>query len=166
MLRILRIILLYTITTKHADIIFAEDSLKSTADSSMLIIFSNNRTRGMDGEVKINDEVRDESARFRKLIAYIPQDEELRMALTAKESMMFAANLKLGYSVSTEYKVQQVSYFCSNFDDSRFGELQLPIPNDVTCVTEYYCFELGKISPIVLLKRNMFGSSLKLTKQK
>lgn len=66
----------------------------------------------MGGEVRINEEVRDESARFRKLVAYIPQDEELRMALTAKESMMFAANLKLGYSVSTEYKTQQV---CSCF---------------------------------------------------
>lgn len=67
----------------------------------------------MGGVVKINDEVRDESARFRKLIAYIPQDEEIRMALTAKESMMFAANLKLGYSVSTEYKVQQVKKHCN-----------------------------------------------------
>lgn len=65
----------------------------------------------MGGQVKINDDVRDESARFRKLIAYIPQDEELRMALTAKESMMFAANLKLGYTVSTEYKTQQVRAF-------------------------------------------------------
>lgn len=65
----------------------------------------------MGGEVKINAEVRDESARFRKLIAYIPQDEELRMALTAKEAMMFAANLKLGYSVSMEHKVQQVRFF-------------------------------------------------------
>lgn len=62
----------------------------------------------MGGEVRINEEVRDQSARFRKLTAYIPQDEELRMSLTAKESMMFAANLKLGYTVSSEYKQQQV----------------------------------------------------------
>jgi hypothetical protein len=30
------------------------------------------------------------------------------MALTVKEAMTFAANLKLGYTVSSEYKSQQV----------------------------------------------------------
>lgn len=64
----------------------------------------------MGGAVKINNTVRDQSARFRKLSAYIPQDEELRLALTVNEAMTFAANLKLGYGVSTDFKKQQVSY--------------------------------------------------------
>lgn len=64
--------------------------------------------RGFKGTVQFNDEVRDESPRFNKLIAYIPQDEELRLPLTVMENMMIAADLKLGYSVSTEYKVSQV----------------------------------------------------------
>lgn len=58
--------------------------------------------------VKLNDTVRDGNPRYRKLSAYIPQDEELRLALTTKEAMTFAAHLKLGYGVSTEYKTQQV----------------------------------------------------------
>lgn len=73
-----------------------------------LIIRNLYRFRGFKGTVQFNDEVRDESPRFNKLIAYIPQDEELRLPLTVMENMMIAADLKLGYSVSTEYKVSQV----------------------------------------------------------
>lgn len=70
------------------------------------------RTRGSSGIVKLNDVVRDQSPRYRKLSAYIPQDEELRLALTAKEAMTFAANLKLGHTVTSEYKMQQVLLLC------------------------------------------------------
>lgn len=76
--------------------------------STLLNILAGFTTRGSTGEVKLNDTIRDQSPRFRKLSAYIPQDEELRLALTAKEAMTFAANLKLGYTVSNEYKMQQV----------------------------------------------------------
>ncbi|CAH1370906.1 unnamed protein product [Tenebrio molitor] len=76
--------------------------------TTLLNILAGFTTRGSSGAVKLNETVRDQSPRFRKLSAYIPQDEELRMALTVKEAMTFAANLKLGYTVSSEYKSQQV----------------------------------------------------------
>lgn len=67
------------------------------------------RTKGSSGDILLNGVVRDQRERFRKLSAYIPQDEELRLGLTVMEAMTFAANLKLGYSVSQQYKKQQVS---------------------------------------------------------
>ncbi|CAH0561475.1 unnamed protein product [Brassicogethes aeneus] len=76
--------------------------------STLLNILAGFITRGSGGTVMLNGEVRDQSPRYRKLSAYIPQDEELRLALTAKEAMTFAANLKLGYGVTGEYKQQQV----------------------------------------------------------
>ncbi|XP_019870035.1 ATP-binding cassette sub-family G member 1 [Aethina tumida] len=76
--------------------------------STLLNILAGFITRGSGGDVKLNGTVRDQSPRYRKLSAYIPQDEELRMTLTAKEAMTFAANLKLGYKVSQEYKQRQV----------------------------------------------------------
>lgn len=61
----------------------------------------------------MNETKRDQSLRFRKLTAYIPQDEELRLELTAMEAMTFATNLKLGYTVSHQYKIEQVgTIFC------------------------------------------------------
>lgn len=59
----------------------------------------------------MNNQLRGNNPRFRKLVAYIPQDEELRLSLTAIENMTVAAHLKLGYTVSNEYKTKQVSLF-------------------------------------------------------
>ncbi|XP_056642236.1 ATP-binding cassette sub-family G member 4-like isoform X1 [Diorhabda sublineata] len=77
--------------------------------STLLNVLAGFITKGSTGTVKLNDVVRDNSPRYRKLSAYIPQDEQLRMALTAKEAMTFAVHLKLGYLVSNEYKLKQVS---------------------------------------------------------
>lgn len=77
--------------------------------STLLNVLAGFTSRGSTGKVKLNDVVRDQSPRYRKLSAYIPQDEQLRMALTAKEAMTFAVHLKLGYRVSNEYKLKQVS---------------------------------------------------------
>uniref|UniRef100_A0AAR5QBA5 ABC transporter domain-containing protein n=1 Tax=Dendroctonus ponderosae TaxID=77166 RepID=A0AAR5QBA5_DENPD len=76
--------------------------------STLLDILAGFTTRGSTGTVKLNGTTRNQSQRFRKLSAYIPQDEELRLGLTVMEAMIFAANLKLGYSVSHQYKKQQV----------------------------------------------------------
>ncbi|XP_044748388.1 ATP-binding cassette sub-family G member 1 isoform X2 [Coccinella septempunctata] len=76
--------------------------------STLLNILAGFVARGSSGEVRYNDVIRTNSPRFRKLSAYIPQDEELRLGLTVHESMTFAANLKLGYSVTHAYKRQQV----------------------------------------------------------
>lgn len=77
--------------------------------STLLNILAGFVARGSSGEVRYNDVVRtNNSPRFRELSAYIPQDEELRLNLTVYESMTFAANLKLGYNVTHDYKGQQV----------------------------------------------------------
>lgn len=68
------------------------------------------RTRGSTGSVKLNGITRDKSPRFRKLSAYIPQEDVVRLALTVKEAMTFAVHLKLGYNVSNDYKIQKVSF--------------------------------------------------------
>lgn len=76
--------------------------------STLLNILAGFVTKGSSGEVKLNDAVRDQSPKYKKFSAYIPQDEELRLGLTVNEAMTFAANLKLGYHVSQSYKKQQV----------------------------------------------------------
>ncbi|XP_066252275.1 ATP-binding cassette sub-family G member 1-like [Euwallacea similis] len=77
--------------------------------STLLNILAGYITRGSAGTIKLNGITRDRRPLFPKLCAYIPQDEELRLGLTTMEAMTFAANLKLGYSVSSQYKKQQVA---------------------------------------------------------
>ncbi|XP_076252829.1 ATP-binding cassette sub-family G member 1 [Rhynchophorus ferrugineus] len=76
--------------------------------STLLNVLAGFITRGSTGDILLNGVLRTDSPRFRKLSAYIPQDEELRLELTVMEAMTFAANLKLGYSVSSQYKKEQV----------------------------------------------------------
>ncbi|KAK9869925.1 hypothetical protein WA026_006022 [Henosepilachna vigintioctopunctata] len=76
--------------------------------STLLNILAGFITKGSAGDVMYNDVFRDNSPRFRKFSAYITQDEELRLGLTVTEAMTFAANLKLGYSVSHAYKKKKV----------------------------------------------------------
>lgn len=76
--------------------------------STLLNVLAGYVTSGSSGKVSVNDEIRDGSPRFKKLVAYIPQEEEVRLSLTVFENMIMAADLKLGYSVSQDYKVQQV----------------------------------------------------------
>ncbi|CAG9820288.1 unnamed protein product [Phaedon cochleariae] len=77
--------------------------------STLLNVLAGFVLSGSTGTVKLNAVTRDSNPRYRKLSAYIPQEEELRPALTAKEAMTFAAHLKLGYAVSADYKAEQVS---------------------------------------------------------
>lgn len=51
-------------------------------------------------------------------MAYIPQEEEMRIGLTVQEAMTIAAHLKLGYSASDEFKMNQVNYYISELDIS------------------------------------------------
>ncbi|KAK9730383.1 ABC transporter [Popillia japonica] len=76
--------------------------------STLLNILAGYITRGSSGHIMMNNQIRDDNPKFRKLVAYIPQDEELRLSLTAIENMTVAAHLKLGYDVSDEYKTKQV----------------------------------------------------------
>lgn len=71
-------------------------------------LFYLHRYKGSGGLVKINGEPRKDNLQFQKLSAYIPQNEEIRLQLTVAENMTVAAHLKLGYTVSFEYKMKQV----------------------------------------------------------
>lgn len=53
------------------------------------------RTDGVDGQILMNDHERDIS-QFRKLSAYIMQDNQLHLNLTVDEAMSVAAKLKIG----------------------------------------------------------------------
>ncbi|KAJ8969018.1 hypothetical protein NQ317_007379 [Molorchus minor] len=53
------------------------------------------RTEGMKGEILMNENERDLS-QFRKLSAYIMQDNQLHLNLTVDEAMAVAAKLKIG----------------------------------------------------------------------
>ncbi|KAF2898941.1 hypothetical protein ILUMI_07234 [Ignelater luminosus] len=77
--------------------------------TTLLNVLAGYITRGSSGSVLVNETKRDQSLRFRKLTAYIPQDEELRLELTAMEAMTVATNLKLGYTVSQQYKIDQAT---------------------------------------------------------
>lgn len=45
---------------------------------------------------------------YLRVSCYIQQDDELRPLLTVEEAMTMASNLKLGYSISTMARRQQV----------------------------------------------------------
>ena len=70
----------------------------------------NSRATGMNGIVQVNGQTQSTSSEnYRKLSCYIHQEDMLRSALTVSEIMMIAANLKLGYRVTHEYKQNLVS---------------------------------------------------------
>lgn len=66
------------------------------------------RTTSITGKILVNERERDMSE-FRKLSAYIMQDDNLQPLLTVQEAMLVAAELKLR---SDKYqKLQRVSFF-------------------------------------------------------
>lgn len=67
------------------------------------------RVKRSNGTVKLNGKVRNDYANSEKLIAYIPQQEQLRKSLTVYESMTLAAHLKLGFAISLNAKREKVS---------------------------------------------------------
>lgn len=65
---------------------------------------------GVSGSVLVNGKSRTTNSQtFRSLSAYIHQDDAMRKYLTVGEAMTVAANLKLGYKVTKEYKNNVVS---------------------------------------------------------
>lgn len=73
-------------------------------------------TIGMSGTVHINGRIRDNNKpyQFRRLSAYIQQEDMIRPKLTVRETMTIAAHLKLGFNVTTAYKREQVR-LCSTY---------------------------------------------------
>jgi len=64
------------------------------------------RTTSVTGKIMINGQERNMSE-FRKLSAYIMQDDNLQPLLTVQEAMLIAADLKLG--LNHPEKLQKVS---------------------------------------------------------
>ncbi|XP_055387269.1 ABC transporter G family member 18-like [Condylostylus longicornis] len=63
----------------------------------------------VSGIIQVNGEpISTHSDSYRKLSAYIHQDDLLRPVLTTGETMMIAAHFKLGFKVSKEYKLTLV----------------------------------------------------------
>lgn len=68
------------------------------------------RETGVTGKITLNGKNRSSnSENFRNISAYIHQDDALRPYLTVREAMTMASHLKLGFSVTKEYKAQLVS---------------------------------------------------------
>ncbi|GLV37365.1 uncharacterized protein CBL_10668 [Carabus blaptoides fortunei] len=78
--------------------------------STLLNILAGYTTIGTSGTVHINGRIRDNNKphQFRRLSAYIQQEDMLRPKLTVRETMTIAAHLKLGFNVTTAYKREQV----------------------------------------------------------
>ena len=68
------------------------------------------RTHGVTGTILVNGHKRDVS-QFRKSSCYIRQDSALMYYLTTEETLMIAADLKLGTDVSKTRKKSLVIYF-------------------------------------------------------
>ncbi|KAJ8922661.1 hypothetical protein NQ315_007693 [Exocentrus adspersus] len=69
--------------------------------STLLNILTGYKTEGMNGQILMNNNERDLS-QFRKLSAYIMQDNQLHLNLTVDEAMAVAAKLKIGEKKSFE----------------------------------------------------------------
>jgi ATP-binding cassette subfamily G (WHITE) protein 1 len=69
--------------------------------STLLNILTGYRTEGVKGQILMNDSERDLS-QFRKLSAYIMQDNQLHLNLTVDEAMNVAAKLKIGDKPKSE----------------------------------------------------------------
>lgn len=66
--------------------------------------------QGMTGEVSVNGKERSPySEGWKRTSTYIQQDSITRAQLTVGEAMTLAANLKLGYTISSAFKHTQVS---------------------------------------------------------
>lgn len=63
----------------------------------------------MTGEILVNGKERSPySERWKRTSTYIQQESLPRNKLTVGEAMMLAANLKLGYTISSTFKHKQV----------------------------------------------------------
>ena len=75
--------------------------------TSIFVPFFKFRTTKIEGSITMNGKERNISV-FRKLSAYIMQDNQLHANLTVEEAMNVAANLKLSQKVQRSEKMNVV----------------------------------------------------------
>ncbi|KAK0078313.1 hypothetical protein PV325_002688 [Microctonus aethiopoides] len=77
--------------------------------STLLNVLAGFTVQGMTGEILVNGKERSPySERWKRTSTYIQQESLPRNKLTVGEAMMLAANLKLGYTISSTFKHKQV----------------------------------------------------------
>jgi ABC-type dipeptide/oligopeptide/nickel transport system ATPase component len=137
--------------------------------STLLNILTGYRTEGVKGQILMNDSERDLS-QFRKLSAYIMQDNQLHLNLTVDEAMNVAAKLKIGDKPKSERDaivwpptncrrvlVNQFSFL----DNRNFGHSWLVRPqknHDQWFIrrseeTSFHCLRVGQQSPHHVFRR-------------
>ncbi|CAB3223272.1 unnamed protein product [Arctia plantaginis] len=80
----------------------------SGAGKSTLMDILAGYTKPSDGYIYINGRIRNEK-KFRRRSCYILQDDKVQDMLTIRESLNFAADLKLGNHISQEQKKQRIN---------------------------------------------------------
>lgn len=101
------VLLSCSITPQSCD---SQSSYIFLGKSTLLNILSGYKASKIDGLITMNGKERNLSV-FRKLSAYIMQDNQLHLNLTVEEAMNVAANLKLSQKVRSDEKWNVVGFF-------------------------------------------------------